>query len=180
MGKKNANSSAGRARPDYLFLASKWIVVVTFIVMILSAWAQVIFRYFIQYPLGWTGELCRIMMFWAAFMSVGILVMKRGMMRVDAFVTMMPEKWQAITSVAVHLAQAGLFSWLIWYSIGLIELTAGQTSTALQVPYAYIYLSLPVGLAVGVIYSIIIAWKDLQGLLAGRMHKTERGEGEGL
>lgn len=162
-----------------LFQGVRWIVVIAFGVMVVSAWLQVIFRYVIQYPLGWTEELCRIMLFWCSFISLGALVYRRGLMRVDAFVSVFPPKIQAGISVCVHLVQMLFFFWLIYLCMRLVVLADSQMSTALKIPYSYIYLSLPLGLAAAVIYSFKTGWTDFKGILTGKIRVTERGEGEG-
>ncbi len=167
-----------KASSSFLYQSVRWIVVITFVVMVVSAWLQVISRYIIRYPLGWTGELSQIMLFWFSFMSVGALVYSRGMMRVDAFVSVIPPRWQTIVSVLVHVIQAIFFAWLVYLSMKLVILAADQTSTAVKIPYSYIYFSLPLGLTVGCFYSLKLAWKDLKGLTSGSFQVTKRGEGE--
>lgn len=162
-----------------IFQGARWIVIIAFGVMVVSAWLQVIFRYIIQYPLGWTEELCRIMLFWFSFISLGALVYRRGLMRVDAFVAGFPPKIQAIVSVLVHWIQIMFFLWLIYLSMRLVILANTQMSTALKIPYSYIYFSLPLGLALAVFYSFKIGRTDLKGFFSGNIRVTERGEGEG-
>ncbi len=164
---------------DFLYQAVRWIVIISFLVMVVSAWLQVISRYIIQYPLGWTGELSQIMMFWFAFMSVAALVYQRSMMKVDAFVSIVSPRWQTILSISVHTVQAIFFVWLVYLSMRLVVLAANQVSTAVRIPYSYIYFSLPLGLAVAAFYSLKFAWHDFRGLLRGKFHATKRGEGEG-
>ncbi len=166
-------------KKDTLYQGVRWIVIISFLVMVVSAWLQVISRYIIQYPLGWTGELSQIMMFWFAFLSVGALVYQRSMMKVDAFVSIVSPRWQTILSIAVHTVQAIFFAWLVYLSMKLVVLAAGQMSTAVRIPYSYIYFSLPLGLAVAVFYSLRHAWHDFRGLLRGKFLTTKRGEGEG-
>ena len=182
MGTELDNATANEQKMQkkgVLYQAVRWIVIISFIVMVVSAWLQVISRYIIQYPLGWTGELSRIMLFWFTFMSIGALVFQRSMMRVDAFVSAVPAWLQTLLSIVVHVVQSLFFVWLIYLSMRLVILAKDQVSTALRIPYSYIYFSLPLGLAIGGFYSLKLAWKDMKGLFAGEFQITKRGEGEG-
>lgn len=155
----------GDGRRDPLFLILFWGVVATFATMVVSAWLQVISRYFIHYPLGWTEELARVMMFWFAYLSVGLLVRRRRLMVVDAFVAQMPSRLRLVVSGANSLVGAATLAWLAYLSIDLVELAAGQTSTALHIPYGLIYVSLPIGLAGAVIYLLAVGIADTRRAL---------------
>ena len=155
----------GDARRDRLFQLLFWGIVATFAVMVMSAWLQVISRYFLNFPMGWTEELARVMMFWFAYLSIGALVRRRRLMVVDAFVSAMrPRLRQGVSGVNSLVAAAAL-AWLGVLSIDLMVLAEGQTSTALHIPYSLIYLSLPVGLAGGVVYLVAVAIVDLRAAL---------------
>ena len=145
-----------------LFRLLFWGTVIAFGVMVVAAWLQVISRYFFNYPLGWTGELAQIMMFWFTFLAVGTLVRKRRLMKVDAFIIQFPRRAQLFISAVVNLASAVFLSWLWYLSLRLMELASRQISTALHIPYKYIYLSLAVGLAGAVVYFVAIAIADLR------------------
>lgn len=155
----------GDARRDGLFRVLFWGIVVTFGLMVLSAWLQVISRYFFSYPLGWTEELARVSMFWFAYLSIGVLVRRRRLMMVDAFVVLMrPRLRLTVATINSFLAAAALL-WLGILSVELMGVASGQSSPALQIPYALIYLSLPVGLAGGFVYMVAVGITDLRRVL---------------
>jgi TRAP-type C4-dicarboxylate transport system permease small subunit len=157
----------GESRRDRLFAALFWGTVATFTIMVICAWLQVLSRYVFNFPLGWTEELARVMMFWFTFLATGALVRRRRLMMVDAFVSMLPSRGRILLSGVMHLFSALCLGWLLVLSIQLMELASGQKSTALEIPYAYIYLSLPVGLAGAVVYLVAIGIADLRKAAAG-------------
>ncbi len=161
------NALLGDSRRDRLFVVLFWGTVATFAVMVVCAWLQVISRYVFNFPLGWTEELARVMMFWFTFLAIGALVRRRRLMMVDAFVVMMPPRGRILLSGIMHVLSALCLVWLLVLSIQLMELASGQKSTALELPYAYIYLSLPVGLAGAVIYLAAVGIFDLRRAIAG-------------
>lgn len=146
---------------DPLFWTLRWGVIVTFMVMVIAALLQVISRYFFGYPLGWTGELAQIMMIWFAFLAVAVLVRRRRLMRVDALLIQLSPRWRAIVNGLVHLFAAGCIGWMAYLSVRLMDLAGKQVSTALKIPYPYIYLSITIGLTGAAIYFLYCGITDL-------------------
>jgi TRAP-type C4-dicarboxylate transport system permease small subunit len=158
-----------------LFVGLFWGVVVTFSVMVVSAWLQVVSRYFAKFPLGWTEELSRVMMFWFTYLSVGALIRRRRLMMVDAFVGHLRPRLRLTISGVNSLIAAAALVWLGWLSIDLMAVASGQRSTALQIPYSLIYLSLPLGLAGAVLYLLAVGVADLkQALSSASVDRFER------
>lgn len=161
-GNRILDSFLGDARRDILFRFLFWGTVATFSVMVACAWLQVISRYFFNMPLGWTDEMSLIMMFWFAFLSIGVLARRRRLMMVDAFVVFLPRRGRLILSAIVQLGSAACLAWVAFLCVRLMELAEGQLSTAMKIPYSLIYLSLPIGLAGAVVYLAAVGIADLR------------------
>ena len=144
-------------RGDPLFHVLRWSIIVAFTVMVVAAILQVIFRYFIGYPLGWTGELAQIMMIWFAFLSIPILARRVRLMRVDAVLVQLAPRKRAALNAAINLICAGFIGWMAFLSVRLLELAGNQISTALKIPYPYIYLSILLGLGFATLYFLAVA-----------------------
>lgn len=147
---------------DPLFRILRWGIVVTFTIMVLAALLQVISRYFFNYPLGWTGELAQITMIWFSFLAVAILARRRRLMRVDAFLVQLSPRWRAVANASVNLSSAFFIGWMAYLSIRLMDLAGQQVSTALKIPYPYIYLSITIGLFSATIYFVCVGIADLK------------------
>ncbi len=145
---------------DFLLKFFRWGIIVSFIIMVVAALLQVISRYFFNYPLGWTGELAQIMMIWFAFLTIPVLVRRRRLMRVDALLIQLSPFWRACTNGVVNLLSAACIGWIAILSIRLMELAGKQVSTALKIPYSYIYLSITIGLFGATLYFVICAISD--------------------
>jgi|SRR5690554_1608575 len=124
----------------------RWLLVAIFLVMLASTGAQVIFRYFIGYPLGWTEELSRIMFIWSAFLTIGLLTMQDRLMKVDLVINRLPAGVRNLFSVVVKFGSGIFLFWLGVLGVRLLDMTKYQLSPALQIPYWCIYLSLPLGM----------------------------------
>jgi TRAP-type C4-dicarboxylate transport system permease small subunit len=147
-----------------LEIVARWIVISTATVMVVAAIVQVIFRYILNYPLGWSEELARVMMVWWAFLAVGILASQRKMLSVDALLLVLPHRGVHALSAFAHLFSAFFMFWLGWLGTSLVGLAGTQSSPALQIPYALIYLSLPVGMLLAGICLLVNGLEDLRRL----------------
>jgi TRAP-type C4-dicarboxylate transport system permease small subunit len=151
-----------------LLHAIRWIVIASFAVMGTAAIAQVIFRYFLHFPLGWTDELARIMMVWWVFLCVAVLASQRRLLAVDALLLVLPARGQAFLLAFVHLLSAAFVAWLAWLGVRLVGLAGTQTSVALEIPYAWIYASLPTGIGLAALYFLLNGVADLYRALTAR------------
>jgi TRAP-type C4-dicarboxylate transport system permease small subunit len=121
--------------------------------------AQVILRYVFNDPLTWSEELARFCFIYLAFVGIGAAYGRRRHMFVDALLIELPPRFKRIVEVSV----AGLATAFLVAVIGItirtiLDLYRMEVDTpALELPMAYIYLVIPLGL------SALIAqiWLDL-------------------
>lgn len=113
--------------------------------MVAAAVAQVISRYVFNSPIGWTEELAKLLMVWWTFLAVGVLAFKGRLLAIDALLLALgPRPAHAIVAFAQGVS-AVVTGFLAWLGVRLVGLAGTQISPALDVPYAIIYASLPVG-----------------------------------
>ena len=152
------------ARPEHRFVelltrVLEYISMALVTVMALLVIAQVIFRYVLNDPLDWSEELARFSFISLAFVGIGAAYGRRRHMFVDALIIELPPRLRRIVEVSV----AGLATAFLVAVIGItirtiLELYRMEVNTpALEMPMAYIYLVIPLGL------SALIAqiWFDL-------------------
>lgn len=127
--------------------ALRALIVAAFSGMVVSALLQVVSRYVFNSPLGWTEELAKFLMVWWTFLTVGLLSWQGRLLGIDAALLAMAPRAAHLTSAAAQAVSAFVIGWLSLLGIRLVKLAGSQITPALDVPYAWIYLSLPVGLA---------------------------------
>ena len=126
--------------------ASRALIVGAFALMVIAAIAQVVSRYVFDSPLGWTEELAKLLMVWWTFMAVGVLAFRGRLLGIDALL-MAVRPGPAHLILAFAQASSAVFAgWLAWLGVRLVSLAGSQITPALDIPYAWIYLALPVGL----------------------------------
>ena len=125
----------------------EYLVMFLMLVMIITAFAQVIFRFVIQMSLDWSEELARYAFLWCMFISAGMAVKHRRHIKVEFIMEMLPKKLRFGLEIISDLIWMAFCLLLVKDGIGLLEFVKTQVSPSMEVPFKYIYTSLPVGAA---------------------------------
>lgn len=130
-----------------LLTVTKISVIVISVAMIAVTLAQVIFRYVIAAPLPWSEEMARYCFVWIVFLG-GALGLSRGIhLGVDLFVGMLPEPMQRGLAALTCALIAAFAATVIHASLPVIEINQFQTSPALGVQMSWIYIAIPISMA---------------------------------
>lgn len=115
--------------------------------MVLLVFVQVVMRYIFQNSLSWSEELARYLFLWLSWIGASYAVRERGHFRVQMFIDKLDGRKREIGEALILLVWFGfcLFlayqGWLLTAHLFL----RGQMSPAMQLPIAYAYASVPVG-----------------------------------
>lgn len=125
----------------------EYLVIVLISIMCITAFAQVVFRFLIESSLDWSEELARYAFLWCMFISAGMAVKYRRHIKVEFGISWMPEKIRGFVEVLADLVWMAFCFFLIKDGVELLGYVKTQVSPSMEVPYQYIYLSLPAGAA---------------------------------
>ena len=130
-----------------LLSLAKASVIVISVVMVLVTLAQVIFRYVVAQPLPWSEELARYCFVWIVFLG-GAIGLSRGIhLGVDMFVNMLPKPLQRSMDALVNVLIAAFAGIVINASFPVIEMNMFQRSPALGFQMSWIYIAIPISMA---------------------------------
>lgn len=145
----------------FLFLLSAITVAVVFL--------QVFMRYVMGSSLSWSEELARYSSIWLIYIGISYGVKKNRHIKVDAFVSLIKDKrGKLVISIISNLLFLVFAIFVVFrgYIVFKKLLEFGQTSPALQIPMAFVYLAAPFGMGLTVIrlvQNIIGQFKTLLG-----------------
>lgn len=129
----------------YLSKIEEYLGLFLLVAMIVSVVLQVFSRYIMGKPFVWTEEASRFFFVWLIMFEMGYCIKKRAHIKVELFVDMMPAKVQLALNVIMKVLTMGFFVYLIPYSVQLAMAQHKIISTALQLPYSWIYGSVAIG-----------------------------------
>jgi TRAP-type C4-dicarboxylate transport system permease small subunit len=126
-------------------LVSEWIVIVTFLVMVLVTFVQVIFRYVFEFSLPWADELARYCLVWMVFVGMVVALVRGQHVTVDLLRARYQGRVRLLMLSVIDLACAVLFGTLLYGGVLLMQLAVGQTTSGLGMPKYLVYAALPLG-----------------------------------
>lgn len=135
--------------------------IITFIIMILMGITQVVFRYVLDSSLYFTEELARFMFVWAVFLASAVCCRRRSHAAIELFVSWMPRKIQKGALFISSLLTMSFFALILVKGIELTKVTWSQTSPAMEIPMGLIYLAIPVGGLLMLIFTTEVLYLDI-------------------
>lgn len=131
---------------------------------------QIIMRLFFT-PLLWTEESSRIMMVWLVFLGSAYLYNMKvnGHIRVDLLDQLLPKPIAKVLDIVVKLVVFAVLVVTVIYGFRLSAESTGITSTALDIPFTYIYGAIPISCC-------LMIWFSFVRLVEWILVKTGHGE----
>lgn len=153
------------------------IMVITFIIMVISSFAQVINRNIFKIPISGFEEAAKYSMVYMVLLGTEMGLRDGTQISVTAIVDILKGKTKKIVMIIskliVVLAAASLF----YYSIGLVkkQIISGQVSPGLQIPMSIPYFSLVLSFGIITLVQGITLIMMIIGKI-GINDKKEKGE----
>lgn len=130
---------------DENFEESILMVLLSTLVVIMTL--QVIMRYVFNNSLSWPEEISRYLFIWFVYIGVSYSVKENNHLRIDILLLYMNDPVKKILQIIGDLAFLIFNIIMVVGGYGVFQkiLRTGQTSPALLLPMAFVYLSLPIG-----------------------------------
>jgi len=124
---------------------------------------QVVFRYLLKQPIFWSEELPRYLLIWSTFLAAALVQKDMGHMNITLVVCRMPIKVQKGIRIITNIIILGFLGILVYSGSVVANITLYHRSTALQIPMAAVYLALPVGGILMMVYLFQQIYKGVTG-----------------
>lgn len=128
--------------------------IVSFSIMILMGILQVLFRYVFDSSLYFTEELARFLFVWTVFLASAICCRRQSHAAIELFVSWMPEKLRKVALIIASVCTSCFFAVIFIKGIELTIVTWRQASPAMEIPMGLIYLAIPMGGLLMLIFTI--------------------------
>ncbi len=138
--------------------------------MVAVVFANVVARYCLNAAIGWSEEVSRFMFIWVAFLG-SVLAFRRGEhLGLDILVKSRP---RAAANTVLLAGDLLVVAALAYLTKGGVEMTAdslasGWVSSAVPIPYGYVYLVVPVSFALMLLDALVKTAHDVRAALGAR------------
>jgi len=141
-----------------LDLASRWLVIAAFTVMVLVVSLQVLFRYFLNVSIDWADELGRLTFVWVAFLGVPHGAKIGAHVGIDVVARLVPPALLAHIFRVCSLAAAGLMLVVAWQAFVIARETWDQLMPVLDFSTGWFYIAIIVSGIHTAIHFALLAW----------------------
>lgn len=127
---------------------------VLFIIMVIIVFGQVIARYVLQNSLSWSEEIARYLLVWVVFLSAGYVLGQGCHIFLDVIFNVFPRPVQRVFRKISCLFLLGFSYVITHYGLELVQVGTRQKSSAIGLPMALVYIAIPLGGFLLVIYCL--------------------------
>ena len=128
----------------YFLGINRWALIVLLAAMAVIIFVNVALRYLTNQSIEWAEEVSRHMMIWLTFLGAGPVLRYGGHIAIENLQDALPRSLAIAIRVFVALLLFAFFGFMIWYGWLYVGRTMFQLTAATQIPFAYIYLAMPV------------------------------------
>jgi TRAP-type C4-dicarboxylate transport system permease small subunit len=138
----------------FLDLFLEIIICLLFVSMVAISAAQVFWRYVLNASLVWSEELARYLFIWIVFLASPLGIHQGTHIGVDLLMSHLPSKWRRAALIFTHLFILLFLVFLIVLGLRVVKMNMTQTSIAMEIPMGYIYLGIPTGALLMILYTL--------------------------
>ena len=153
----------------YFLGANRWALIILLAAMAVTIFVNVALRYLTSQSLEWAEEVSRHMMIWLTFLGAGPVLRYGGHIAIENLQDALPRSLAIAIRVFVALLLFAFFGFMIWYGWLYVGRTMFQLTAATQIPFAYIYLAMPVGGVLLIVHFLLV----LRGYVLERKFATD-------
>ena len=135
-----------------------------FIVIAVTALAQVFTRYVLGDSLTWTHELDILLMIWAVWLGAAIGIHRKAHLKVGILSERFSKGTRNVLNVLMDVLILVFFAVLGGKGIAVIESVEGTVLTSMDVPRGFVVSAAPVGAALMIFFSLPIMAEDFRNL----------------
>ena len=124
---------------------------------------QIVFRYFLNLPVGWTVEWVTIAWLWGILFGFAFVVREADIIRLDVLYSALPRGTRRVMDVLTGLSLAGIFLYTLPASWDYIDFMMRERTAYLRVPYFWVFIVyIPFALSVA-LRGLMTAWAGIAG-----------------
>ncbi len=157
---------------DWLGRRAENILALLLFSMFFSFLLQIVFRYFLNLPVGWTVEWVTIAWLWGILFGFAFVVRETDIIRLDVLYSALPRGARRVMDVLTGTTLAGVFLYTLPASYDYIDFMMREKTAYIRIPFFWIFIIyIPFALSVA-LRGLITAWAGLTG--SGRQFDTSK------
>lgn len=131
--------------------------------LFVSFLVQIVFRYLLNLPLGWTVEFVSIAWLWGILFGYAFVVRESEVIRLDILYNLLPRGGRRAMDVVTGAICAGIFIWTLPYVWDYVTFMAIEKTAYMKIPFDWVFaIYMPFALSV-ILRCFISIWRGISG-----------------
>lgn len=148
---------------DWLGRRAENLLALVLLSLFVSFLIQIVFRYLLNLPLGWTVEYVSIAWLWGILFGYAFVIRDAEIIRLDILYGSVPPVIRRIMDVLTGLVCAGIFAWSLPKVWDYVTFMAIEKTAFMHIPFDLVF-SIYIAFAVSVIIrSLATVWQAVGG-----------------
>ena len=141
-----------------------WLVILTFIAMIVVVMAIVLCRYVFNISFTSGEEIARYLMIWCGYGGAALGFREHAHVGVEVFAGWFPKKWKPTILKLRHILSTIVVAFLFVFACMCFNqfASSGKLTTATRIPTAIVYIIIPISLILSIIHTIVDIKEDFK------------------
>lgn len=148
---------------DWMSARAENLLALLLLSMFVSFLLQIVFRYFLNLPVGWTVEWVSIAWLWGILFGYGFVVRETDVIHLDVLYDAMPRLVRRVFDVITGLVVAGVFAWTLPATWDYVDFMKIERTAYMRWPFNFVFfVYIPFAIAV-IVRALMTAWSGLTG-----------------
>jgi TRAP-type C4-dicarboxylate transport system permease small subunit len=124
---------------------------------------QIVFRYVIDYPLGWTEEVSIFAWIWVVLWGAAFVLSEADEIRFDIFYSNVSECWRRVFTIITGVVLIALYGASLPVSYAYVAFMRREHSAYLHIPINYLYSIYVIFAAACISRYVWLIWNAIRG-----------------
>lgn len=133
----------------------KFLVIIANGAMLLIVFGQVVTRYCFGWTPHYGEELARYLFVWVVFLALPLVAKKGGHMCIETLTSRFTGMKLKVLRILSDVFSISFLTIMVCCGIRMVELSSFQTSPAMQIPMSWVYMVIPFGCGIMLLYSVV-------------------------
>jgi len=144
-------------------------------IMFTAFMIQIVFRYFLNLPTGWTTELTLTSWLWLVLFGTAFALKEKDEIRFDIFTLAAGPRTRRVMAAIISVSIVVLYGASLPATVKYVSFMAIEKSSYLDIPLNWLYSIFVIFLVATIVRYLWILWEALRG---GDGQATETNEGD--
>lgn len=138
---------------------------------------QIVFRYLLNWPIGWTHEISVLLWLWLVLFGAAFVTREREEIRFDIIHGSAGPRVRRVMAIVTALALVGLYGFSLPAMVDYVSFMKVERTAYLKLPFNWVY-AIYIAFAVAAIARYLwLGWRALRGEAPEAFDPTKAGSG---